>query len=384
MLHLPTIISLSFILNLVIALFFISLYRYKKQSAFLLFGFACLSFSAAELVFSLRLFINFPLLTHYIADILIILSPLFIIIGLHKYRNTEPLNLFPLYCVLGFYALMLLVIYPYDAARMLTSLIIALLFCYNAYIVKSMTFVAKLQQNALISCFVIHAIIMFIQVAVLIPSTLSDSVLSISRAASQIILISHLVLTTCSALILPFLLFSNNEFTLSSLANTDQLSELLNRRGFFSKSKEALNHSHNVNKDVSIVMLDIDLFKHVNDEYGHETGDKVIKWIALHIKEQFSDTGICARIGGEEFAILLPGHTLNNATSKAEKLRENICNRPFFYQGKRIKLSLSAGVSHAINNKINIKYLLSLADKHLYLAKQNGRDNVVTYDEKIS
>ncbi|GAA60459.1 hypothetical protein P20652_2325 [Pseudoalteromonas sp. BSi20652] len=188
----------------------------------------------------------------------------------------------------------------------------------------------------------------------------------------QFILSSHLILATCSALILPYLLASHTEYILSGLANTDMLSKLLNRRGFFTTSKEALSNPENLNKNVSIILLDIDFFKHVNDQFGHDAGDQAIKWISQHIKKQFINVGISARIGGEEFAILLPNSSLSEAKNNAEQLRIKISTSPFYYQGQHISLSVSAGVSNALNGSKTIKELLAYADKRLYLAKKQA------------
>ncbi|MBH0027464.1 GGDEF domain-containing protein [Pseudoalteromonas sp. SWN29] len=381
MLHLPTIISLSFILNVLIGLFFLSVHNFKKQTSFLLFGLACITFAFAELLACLKLVIDFPFITHYLADLFILLSPFLIIVGLHKYKHSKPLNLVPLYYLLGFTALTLLPIYPYSAGQMLTSFVISGLYLYSAYIIKSMSFVATLQKKALVVCFLIHTLLMLTQTTLLaIPYLSANSVNYLESL--EFILSSHLILATCSALILPYLLASNTEHTLSSLANTDTLSQLLNRRGFFTKSKEALSNAKNANKNVSVILLDIDFFKRVNDQFGHETGDQAIKWISQHIKEQFLSVGISARIGGEEFAILLPDYSLSAAKNDAEQLRKNISTQSFYHDGQHISLSVSAGVSNALNGEATIKELLAQADKRLYFAKETGRDKVVTFDEK--
>lgn len=381
MLHLPTVISLSFILNVLIGLFFLSVHNFKKQTSFLLFGLACITFAFAELLACLKLVIDAPFITHYLADIFILLSPFLIIVGLHKYKHSKPLNLVPLYYLLGFTALTLLPIYPYSAGQMLTSFVISGLYLYSAYIIKSMSFVATLQKKALVVCFLIHTLLMLTQTTLLaIPYLGANSANYLESL--QFILSSHLILATCSALILPYLLASNTEHTLSSLANTDTLSQLLNRRGFFTKSREALSNPKNIDKNVSVILLDIDFFKRVNDQFGHETGDQAIKWISQHIKEQFLNVGISARIGGEEFAILLPDYSLSAAKNDAEQLRKNISIQPFYHDGQHISLSVSAGVSNAINGEATIKELLAYADKRLYLAKETGRDKVVTFDEK--
>jgi len=381
MLHLPTVISLSFILNVLIGLFFLSVHNFKKQTSFLLFGLACITFAFAELLACLKLVIDAPFITHYLADIFILLSPLLIIIGLHKYKHSKALNLKPLYCLLGLTGVALLPIYSDPAGQVLTSLIISVLYLYSAYIIKQMNFVATLQKKALIVCFSIHSILMLIQTTLLAISIFSINSPNYIEPL-QLILSSHLILATCSALILPYLLASNTEHTLSSLANTDTLSQLLNRRGFFTKSKEALSDPKNIDKNVSVILLDIDFFKRVNDQFGHEAGDHAIKWISHFIKEQFLNVGISARIGGEEFAILLPDYTLSAAKSDAELLRKNISTQAFYHENQHIKLSVSAGVSNAINGNATIKELLAYADKRLYLAKETGRDKVVTFDEK--
>ncbi|MEL0639157.1 GGDEF domain-containing protein [Pseudoalteromonas aliena] len=381
MLHLPTVISLSFILNTLIGLFFLSVHNFKKQTSFLLFGLACITFAFAELLACLKLVIDAPFITHYLADIFILLSPLLIIIGLNKYKHCKELNLKPLCCLLGLTGVALLPIYSEPAGQMLTSLIISVLYLYSAYIIKQMNFVATLQKKALIVCFSIHSILMLTQTALLATPYLSANSTNYLEPL-QFILSSHLILATCSALILPYLLASNTEHTLSSLANTDNLSQLLNRRGFFTKSKEALSNPKNIDKNVSVILLDIDFFKRVNDQFGHEAGDQAIKWISHFIKEQFLNGGISARIGGEEFAILLPDYSLSAAKNDAEQLRKNISTQPFYHDGQHISLSVSAGVSNAINGNATIKELLAYADKRLYLAKETGRDKVVTFDEK--
>nr|MDC2855591.1 GGDEF domain-containing protein [Ningiella sp. W23] len=129
-------------------------------------------------------------------------------------------------------------------------------------------------------------------------------------------------------------------------------------------------------------MLDIDLFKQVNDQYGHETGDEAIKWIAQHINELFFELGVTARIGGEEFAIFLNQQNLAQSKQLAQKLCSSINEYPFYFNNHSIALSVSAGVSSMLVRELNMQELLLQADKRLYLAKETGRNKVVTHDEK--
>nr|WP_238530284.1 hypothetical protein [Pseudoalteromonas sp. BSi20480] len=114
---------------------------------------------------------------------------------------------------------------------MVTSFIIAGLYLFSAYIITTMSFVATLQKKALITCFLIHSLLMFVQTVLLALPILSLSETTYLEPL-ELILSSHLILATCSALLLPYLLASNTEHTLASIANTDVLSQLFNRRGF--------------------------------------------------------------------------------------------------------------------------------------------------------
>ncbi|WP_350628724.1 GGDEF domain-containing protein, partial [Pseudoalteromonas sp. CAL260-MNA-CIBAN-0059] len=119
-------------------------------------------------------------------------------------------------------------------------------------------------------------VVMLLQVVLLVLPYFSQISQANLAAGLQLLLVSHLFLTTASALILPFIAFANEESKLINLANHDPLTQLLNRRGFFRLCKK-ITHTVPLNSRVSLIMLDIDLFKQVNDRYGHETGDEAIK-----------------------------------------------------------------------------------------------------------
>ncbi|WP_350608294.1 GGDEF domain-containing protein [Pseudoalteromonas sp. MER144-MNA-CIBAN-0113] len=381
MLHLPTLISLCFILNLFIAVFFFSVYSYKKQPSFLFFATACCSFITAIALIGLRGVIDYPLLTYFFAYLFIILTPLLLILGLIPQSTVPAVKLTPLYYACAICCTLLLAVYLIDAGQIITSIITAVLFCYAAYLMIKTPSVAKVQQRLLIACFSLHSVVMLLQVVLLVLPYFSQISQANLAAGLQLLLVSHLFLTTASALILPFIAFANEESKLINLANHDPLTQLLNRRGFFRLCKK-ITHTVPLNSRVSLIMLDIDLFKQVNDRYGHETGDEAIKWIAQHINELFFEAGITARIGGEEFAIFLNQKNLTQARQLAQKLCRSIDQYPFYFNGNSIALSVSAGVSSALIRDLNMQELLLQADKRLYLAKETGRNKVVTHDEK--
>lgn len=375
MLHLPTVISLSFILNFIIGLYFISIYKYKKQASFLYFGLACSTFTLAIVCASLRVLLNWPFITHYFASLFIIACPLFLIMGL---KALSPLNK-SIYkqvsCLLIVASVFLLVVYNTAAEQILVSLILAGLFLYASHIVLNTRFIAKIQQRMLLLCLLLHAIVMLIQGALLLLPFFTE--LSFNFASVlQITLAVHLILATSAALLLPFLVFANTEHTLNTLANRDPLTQLLNKRGLNAVAN-TLFSKISTEQPLSIIMVDIDFFKRVNDEYGHDAGDEAIKWVAQHIAALFSKSAVTSRVGGEEFAILLNHCTLNEAQCAANTLRKNIKNKPFSYYGNTIYLRISAGVACSDSQTNSFKSLLSAADKRLYIAKTTGRDKVI-------
>ena len=164
---------------------------------------------------------------------------------------------------------------------------------------------------------------------------------------------------------------------LNEMAVMDGLTGLYNRRYLNEKLPvEMLQSKHN-EKELSLIMLDIDHFKKVNDVYGHAAGDIVIQWIADELVQQIAHNGWVARYGGEEFTVCLPGFNLEQASELAENVRLSvekakipICN------GEELNVTISAGVSSS--SESNREELLKVADKRLYAAKRNGRNQVIS------
>ncbi len=382
MLHLPTVIGISLLLNLLICCFFLSVYCYKKQRCYLYFSVACGTFASAEVLACLRLFIDQPFITHYLADLFIIASPVSAIIGLREVSSTSKSSA-PYFTTLAISAILLLPLYDITGGQLLTSIIIASLFLHAASIVHKMNTNARLQQKILLYCFSIHSVIMFAQAVLIALPFLSASFNNFSQSL-HVILINHLILATATAIILPFVLFADLEAKLQRLVNRDSLTSLLNRRGFFINGEKISRQVTSAHQDLSVVMIDIDFFKKVNDQYGHSTGDMAIKWIAQHILHNLTSNDIAARIGGEEFAILLPEQSLSQAQYTAQKICSAIRENTLKYKGHSLKLSVSAGVSCRDNQSHSIRALLELADKRLYVAKSQGRDQVVSADPSIT
>lgn len=160
---------------------------------------------------------------------------------------------------------------------------------------------------------------------------------------------------------------------LKRLAATDSLTGLMNRRAFYLEAEHIFQKSIRYERDTAILMLDIDLFKQVNDTYGHSAGDKVITAIAACIQKVCRETDLPARFGGEEFVIFLEEADESKALMIAERLRQTISTLTLPNIDKKITASI--GVSLLNKRTESLEALISLADKAMYLAKSNGRNN---------
>ncbi len=135
--------------------------------------------------------------------------------------------------------------------------------------------------------------------------------------------------------------------------------------------KEFLRYSN----PLSVLMGDIDHFKRVNDTYGHLAGDFVLKEVSKTIKSSIRDSDACGRFGGEEFLILLPNTKLIGAMKLAERIKENVKNKEFIFEHKKIKVTISIGITSASKSD-SVFSLIERVDEALYEAKRKGRDRI--------
>jgi len=162
-------------------------------------------------------------------------------------------------------------------------------------------------------------------------------------------------------------------------ARTDMLTDLNNRRAFFEKGSQLLNQAARFNHALSFIMLDVDHFKHINDTFGHVIGDSVLLSLAQVLRSMAREVDVVGRIGGEEFAIILPETDISNAATFAERLRTFVENTSVNSAKGDIKITASFGIASIANCDMSLDKLISKADEALYRAKQNGR-NRIEYD----
>lgn len=163
---------------------------------------------------------------------------------------------------------------------------------------------------------------------------------------------------------------------------TDFLTSLYSRSYFESKMIAELKRSTRFDHSLSVLMLDIDCFKKVNDTYGHSVGDDVIKMVAEHITSNVRvGVDLAARYGGDEFSIMLPETPLDGAIVVGDRILESIEASIMETKGFKLKLTVSIGVaSNQENNVTDYKELLNFADEALYNSKKNGRNKISAYE----
>jgi diguanylate cyclase (GGDEF)-like protein len=160
---------------------------------------------------------------------------------------------------------------------------------------------------------------------------------------------------------------------ISRSANVDYLTQLHNRRYFFEQGKKKLDAAKHQGGDVAVAIMDLDLFKNVNDIYGHDVGDQVLVHIAEKL-QALPDSVMTARLGGEEFGLLFVGQSLEAAHQQLEAFREDVASTPIICDEQTLRVTISAGITKYGDN---LNEMLSVADTGLYQAKEAGRNKVI-------
>lgn len=164
-------------------------------------------------------------------------------------------------------------------------------------------------------------------------------------------------------------------------STTDPLTGLFNRREFMVRIKSEWARSTRYGRPLSLVMLDIDHFKKINDNNGHECGDRVLQTLGELIQRNKRAQDVTCRYGGEEFLVLFPETSMDSAFHVAEGLRRLVGHHTFRYKGQRISVQVSMGVAALIEHKPNsVDGFINMADTAMYRAKKDGRNRTVIID----
>jgi diguanylate cyclase (GGDEF)-like protein len=160
------------------------------------------------------------------------------------------------------------------------------------------------------------------------------------------------------------------------LMTVDGLTQVFNRRYFDEALEREFNRAKRYQRALSLILFDIDFFKRVNDTHGHLAGDNLLRQIGTALKPRLRREDICARTGGEEFAVILPEIVLEGARTTAEKIRGIVESTRFKHEQKIITATISLGVAAVLGQENTHEELYRRADEHLYAAKQAGRNRV--------
>ena len=158
----------------------------------------------------------------------------------------------------------------------------------------------------------------------------------------------------------------------------DPLTKIHNRRAYDIKIREYLRSYHRNGQHFSIILIDVDHFKNVNDRYGHNAGDKCLKEIARMVVTSLRKTDFLARYGGEELVAILPGSTGEDAAAVAEKLRSRVDKARFYYRDEVIQITISLGVTGVQPTDTDPELIFVRVDEAMYMAKNDGRNRVCT------
>ena len=167
---------------------------------------------------------------------------------------------------------------------------------------------------------------------------------------------------------------------LERLAMIDELTDLPNRRAFFLQGAKEISRAERNKISFSLLMLDLDHFKNINDTYGHDAGDFVLKQFSNLLRENIRESDMAARLGGEEFSILLPETELKYAVKFAERIRQAVEQERMRVQDQSINMTVSIGVVTYSENLPDPKSVIKQADDCLYKAKRQGRNKAVSPD----
>ncbi len=162
--------------------------------------------------------------------------------------------------------------------------------------------------------------------------------------------------------------------SLHDAAFRDSLTGLYNRRYVFNVFRDELRKYQRYSNPFSLMLIDADHFKRINDQYGHRAGDAALKGIADACNESVRDTDVVGRFGGEEFIILLPHTRAPDAAIVAERIRNTMLKSNIYWQGQRLDVKLSLGVAEAGLHADGFDELITAADQALYAAKKGGRN----------
>ena len=170
---------------------------------------------------------------------------------------------------------------------------------------------------------------------------------------------------------------------LEQLSNTDPLTKVANRRALFERGNDEFSRVQRSKNPLAVILLDCDLFKNINDQFGHLFGDEILKNICKVCTEEIRSIDFFARYGGEEFIIILPDSGVNAAVETAHRIQHALADHCITYEGEDIFVTVSIGICTVNDQHIDFENLIKDADLAMYQAKENGRNRIEVFGDSI-
>lgn len=378
--HLPTLMLFTLMTNLLIGCYLAMVYLLRRHDkSFLIWSIACLVFVAGGCAASVRPYLDWPWLTYFLADLLLLLSPALVVSGLVLFlkgrfsarSRQQVVLLLTLYLLLQF-----MLHQVNNASTAATSFGIAVVLIYAIPLLRQARLKPAFPVYVLQSFFAVHAALMLLQVILVLP-LIGEEYRAVSLPSLQWVLLGHVLLTVGTAFMLPLLAFSHTENQLLRLAELDDLTQLLNRREFLKRANLTLINSRRQQHSVVVLMIDLDHFKQINDRWGHAVGDQALKKVADLLKVGLRTSDLIGRLGGEEFAVLMPNTSAEQAAVIGQRLCERISHHGWEIEARPVKLTVSVGGASCVGALRELTELLADADAALYRAKSEGRNRIV-------
>lgn len=371
---------LTLMVNLMIGCYLAMVYLLRRHDkSFLLWSVACFVFVAGGCSASARAYIDQPLITYLLADLLLLLSPALVVTGLVLFlrgklsaRSKQQVAL-----LFALYVLSLSMLHQLNnASTALTSFSVAAIFIYAVALLKKAGLIPRFPVYVLQVFFAVHAAVMLLQMLLVLPF-IGEDYRAYSLPSLQWVLLGHVLLTIGTGFMLPLLSFSRTESQLMRLAELDDLTQLLNRREFLKRANLTLLNSRRQQHSVVVLMIDLDHFKQINDRWGHAVGDMALEKVADLLKVGLRPSDLIGRLGGEEFAVLMPNTSEEQAALIGQRLCDRVAHHAWEIKARQVKLTVSVGGASCTSSLRDLTELLADADNALYQAKSEGRNRIV-------
>ncbi|WP_414828471.1 GGDEF domain-containing protein [Alteromonas sp. H39] len=383
-LSLPIGIVMAFAINLLVSIYFFALYKEQREhQSYLYWAGSCALFALG---------IAATVGSHALGNIQILNSVACLILYSATYGLFYGLNAFELtrssarllkkaqtLFFAGAVAILVASLYG-QVVNATTSVCMAIMFLITEGFFYHRRSPYQAAYAVLRGVLLLHAFILFLQGVVILVMMASGNDSAIVQLF-ETTLLTHLILTVATALLLPVLHLLRQRHHWEKVASRDDLTGLLSRRTFIQKAYGSIADPK-IERH-ALLMVDIDHFKAINDTFGHQCGDDVLRQVAKTLRCGIRETDLIGRLGGEEFAILMPGLSVDRAHVVANRLLQAVADNELWFEDNVINVTISVGIAASTDVLDSWDALFENADNALYSAKREGRNLVFMFGQSI-